>query len=105
MKPKRKTMGTTLSPNQRRLARWVEALRSGNYEQGKGRLKSLTGQYCCLGVYCELYRPKDIALRMAMPDANVLSDDADWELASLNDGGVPFEVIAGIIHHNFVVPS
>ena len=33
--------------------RWVAALRSGGYEQGKGYL-SLNGEFCCLGVLCEL---------------------------------------------------
>lgn len=35
-------------------ARWIEALRSGNYQQGKGHLR--TGDaYCCLGVLCDLH--------------------------------------------------
>jgi hypothetical protein len=29
--------------------RWIEALRSGEYEQTQGRLRDETG-YCCLGV-------------------------------------------------------
>jgi hypothetical protein len=33
--------------------RWVEALRSGHYEQGKGHLK-LGDKHCCLGVLCEI---------------------------------------------------
>jgi hypothetical protein len=32
---------------------WVEALRSGEYEQGFGAL-NITGKYCCLGVLCDL---------------------------------------------------
>lgn len=43
-------------------ARWVAALRSGNYEQARGRLcyvranenQVLTEKYCCLGVLCEI---------------------------------------------------
>ena len=39
--------------------KWVEALRSGNYLQGKGRLCSVTEDddkyFCCLGVLCDLY--------------------------------------------------
>lgn len=35
-------------------AQWVAALRSGNYEQTTGVLKSTQGQYCCLGVLCDL---------------------------------------------------
>lgn len=33
--------------------RWVGALRSGAYEQGRGVLRGSEG-YCCLGVLCEL---------------------------------------------------
>ncbi len=32
---------------------WADALRSGDYEQGKGMLHS-GDTYCCLGVLCEL---------------------------------------------------
>lgn len=35
--------------------KWIEALRSGEYEQGTGQLKSLDNKYCCLGVLCEIY--------------------------------------------------
>lgn len=34
-------------------AKWVEALRSGNYQQGRYSLKK-DGKYCCLGVLCEV---------------------------------------------------
>lgn len=33
--------------------KWVEALRSGKYEQGTRYLKS-ENKYCCLGVLCEI---------------------------------------------------
>jgi len=33
--------------------KWVEALRSGEYKQGKSQLKSKKG-YCCLGVACKM---------------------------------------------------
>lgn len=33
---------------------WVEALRSGKYNQGKGFLKTDNG-FCCLGVLCDIY--------------------------------------------------
>jgi hypothetical protein len=35
-------------------AQWVAALRSGEYTQGMGALKTLEGAYCCLGVLCDL---------------------------------------------------
>jgi hypothetical protein len=39
--------------------RWLRALRSGEYRQGRGRLKGTStfdgsARYCCLGVLCEL---------------------------------------------------
>lgn len=44
--------------NQEVKRKWVEALRSGKYEQGvfnlKSKIKSKT-QYCCLGVLCDIY--------------------------------------------------
>lgn len=33
--------------------RWTAALRSGQYEQGRGLL-SASGKFCCLGVLCEI---------------------------------------------------
>ena len=34
--------------------KWVDALRSGEYKQGQGRLKNEKNEYCCLGVLCDL---------------------------------------------------
>lgn len=34
-------------------AKWVAALRSGDYEQGRGYLHR--GGFCCLGVACDLF--------------------------------------------------
>lgn len=34
-------------------AKWLEALRSGNYNQGKHHLR-VGGNFCCLGVLCDL---------------------------------------------------
>ncbi len=49
-------------------AKWVEALRSGNYQQAQHRLKKIVivdGQpamgLCCLGVLCEVYDPSILA--------------------------------------------
>lgn len=35
-------------------AQWLAALRSGEYAQGRGSLKTDSGDYCCLGVLCQL---------------------------------------------------
>ena len=34
--------------------KWIDALRSGNYEQGSEKLRTVNG-YCCLGVLCDIY--------------------------------------------------
>lgn len=35
-------------------AKWVAALRSGEYVQGHGRLRDVNDHYCCIGVLCKL---------------------------------------------------
>ena len=42
-----------MTPNRENIRKWVEALRSGEYQQGTGYLQR-DGQFCCLGVACEL---------------------------------------------------
>jgi hypothetical protein len=34
--------------------KWVDALRSGKYKQGKGYLHSKDDTFCCLGVLCDV---------------------------------------------------
>ena len=34
--------------------KWIAALRSGEYKQGKGQLHNSKGEFCCLGVLCDL---------------------------------------------------
>ena len=38
--------------------KWIKALRSGKYRQGRGRLK-YGDRYCCLGVLRHISDPKD----------------------------------------------
>ncbi len=38
-------------------AKWVEALRSGEYKQGIGLLRDCDGGFCCLGVLCHVIDP------------------------------------------------
>jgi hypothetical protein len=40
-------------------ARWVAALRSGEYDQGTGQLRGY-GRFCCWGVLCDLARSEGI---------------------------------------------
>jgi hypothetical protein len=38
--------------------RWVEALRSGKYKQGRGVLRTSDNAFCCLGVLADVYNPE-----------------------------------------------
>lgn len=42
-------------------ADWVAALRSGEYEQGTGKLNQ-NGKFCCLGVLCDLAVKADVGV-------------------------------------------
>lgn len=35
--------------------KWIKALRSKEYQQGKYTLRSSDNEFCCLGVLCDLY--------------------------------------------------
>ena len=36
---------------------WIEALRSGRYQQGDETLRASKDSFCCLGVACDLFNP------------------------------------------------
>ena len=88
--------------------KWVKALMSGEYRQGKGQLYR-RGRFCCLGVLAHCNGVP--TAKIAEGGNELLGSDADFndlptfevsekvqtELATLNDFGVPFEVIAGLI--------
>jgi hypothetical protein len=94
-------------------AKWIEALRSGKYEQGLGYLHS-EKTYCCLGVLHEVMGGEWIgdarARRTAdAHDSNWLSYDilernVQLELAKMNDGMMThrhsFSAIADYIEAN-----
>lgn len=42
--------------NTQNVNKWLKALRSGEYRQGRGQLRNNKGEYCCLGVACEVYQ-------------------------------------------------
>lgn len=53
--------------------RWVDALRSGKYEQGRGLLCH-DGRFCCLGVLCELAAEDGVVERQPRTDGAVVFD-------------------------------
>jgi hypothetical protein len=45
-----------MKPIKTNIRKWIKALKSGDYEQGKKQLyKASSDKYCCLGVACKLY--------------------------------------------------
>jgi hypothetical protein len=115
-----RTKGEKMNPELQ--ARWVAALRSGSYKQGRGSLwRSDSNTYCCLGVLCDIsgmgewVSPNSGAM-MGYQFGNELSqfslvhpilDAVDLnfvevnELISLNDaGGLSFNEIADHIEDN-----
>lgn len=110
-----------MTPEEARKA-WVEALRSGEYKQGKGFL-TIDGKYCCLGVACELavadgvpvtvqkgfttvydgtsvLLPESVQKWLGLSVDNgsyVAGNHRQTDLAKRNDDGVKFARIADII--------
>jgi hypothetical protein len=101
--------------------RWLEALRSGEYKQGRRVLRKLD-TYCCLGVLCNLYDPSNWHQtdyeesaapiykyydRDSYPPPNVLlavglEKQEAKKLAMYNDRfRMPFEQIASILEKHF----
>lgn len=94
--------------------RWVEALRSGRYVQGDGKLwDEETDTYCCMGVLCaeagfDLSAPRPDGVGTygmhggvagyILPDPlHALSVYQREALASMNDAGAPFTEIADFL--------
>ena len=76
---------------------WVDALRSGEFTQGKGALRTKDNKYCCLGVLCELY------LRQTNDDVSWKYDDVFLGYGLYGEKAVlPNKVIkwSGIVNYN-----
>jgi hypothetical protein len=81
--------------------KWVAALRSGKYQQGRGVLWNCrTNKYCCLGVLMEvepriesnggLLCPNSLSIYMQVPGFN------QDELAQMNDAHLPYKTFTDI---------
>lgn len=122
------TKAEDVTPEEAR-ALWIEALRSGRFKQGKGRLARVEEagvEYCCLGVGCEVYIEQGRGLRKKLSGGGYLYGDCggtlpeivrDWlgledstgtlvdrkrNLAGRNDSGATFEEIALLIENGRV---
>jgi hypothetical protein len=72
---------TTYTAEQQAVNRekWVAALRSGEYQQAGGKLRTNWGGFCCLGVACEL-----AAIEGVIPE---------WDGGYCGDNQVPPEAV------------
>ena len=105
---------------------WINALRSGSYQQGRGRLRGEDG-FCCLGVLCDLHPRSKLEWKQRDGNWSYLGDHVhypprkiwEWasaldckgmptrgpadevELAKMNDRGASFNDIADFIEQRF----
>ena len=91
------------------LKKWVEALRSGKYKQGKYRLKT-NDYHCCLGVLCDVVDKKYLKTHAedSLPSSELLNEaglvtlDA-LRLAKMNDiSEENFNEIADFIEETYI---
>jgi hypothetical protein len=90
--------------------KWVEALRSGKYKQGRGGLRDTRFHYCCLGVLCDVIDPNgwngvEHKGEIELPVNSILSGVGltlidTGPLTRMNDSGQSFNVIARYIERN-----
>jgi hypothetical protein len=65
-------------------SKWVEALRSGKYKQGRAALCT-EGNFCCLGVAAELFKTEDTVVKTFIVKLdNSLGKATDTRLTSYN---------------------
>lgn len=89
--------------------RWIQALRSGKFEQCQGNLHMVDAEYgpryCCLGVLgaiCGIKRHSDGDELLEIEDAIDigLEHAMQTNLAAMNDNGDSFSKIADFIQEN-----
>jgi len=110
--------------------KWVKALRSGDYKQGKDRLRDEQNNFCCLGVLCNLhaqehpylaklekypssYLSETVELPVKVQEWAGMDDslgcfsypvpgyEDEYSLAELNDAGMEFKKLAKYIEKNY----
>lgn len=79
--------------------KWIKALMGGKYVQySPADSYHFNGMHCCIGVFGDVaFNKPDGHLRHLMNGIGLRDEDIDG-LISVNDSGVPFEMIAGLIH-------
>lgn len=107
------TIATDLEA-QKRVRKWIRALRSGKYKQAEGVLRNNHNAFCCLGVACDISAPGDWIMDGGYVDGHPLGDEGainsklgtkalrslrlstkgQSKLIRLNDDGHSFKAIA-----------
>lgn len=84
--------------------KWLEALRSGKYQQGRGQLKCMGERYCCLGVLTDLYLKEKPKKRAWFGELKGADKDVDTVIGP-SMAYTPLEVMqwAGLPDQNPVV--
>lgn len=78
-------------------AKWVKALRSDQFTQlTPAHAYESEGKHCCLGVLAVLGGQRPWQLRPWLMDQGIDRETIE-AFIDVNDEGVPFEVIAGLI--------
>jgi hypothetical protein len=67
-------------------AMWVAALRSGEYKQGKGVLRTRDNCFCALGVLA------DVAAKRGVAEWHI-DDDGDWIINTPDDDHIGFATL------------
>jgi hypothetical protein len=105
--------------------KWVDALRSGEYQQTRNYLRTDNG-FCCLGVLCDLYGkennvewdlvndggnyefqdeeshlPSSVRKWAGIADGGPLGNGQIGTLVTLNDSGTIFNEIADLIEEQW----
>lgn len=118
-------MSTEAKMNPEIKSKWVTALRSGEYKQGRGMLHDTeVDAYCCLGVLCDLAAESGVPVKREVSgyrrfelfdglDAVLPPSVKHWagldrhsprvghiSLAARNDGGSTFSEIADLIEEH-----
>ena len=99
-------------------AKWVTALRSGEYKQTKYKLhRKGSNNFCCLGVLCKVFGLEltedgedvvsgpvgasyEACIYPLFSSDKVVADEQITPLIRLNDEGEPFSAIADYIEKN-----
>lgn len=83
-----------------RVRRWIAALRSGKYTQGRRALRTPEGHNCCLGVLCEVEGAKFAPA--SLPDGAYFLNDRRYDNLDTELSGLLPEVFGPHMHNELL---